>query len=399
MQYKPKFNAKYSGINSLQTAEETQTSVTSTLFLGARLWKGASLFFNHEIAGGSGLSSALGVASSTNGETFRVGSADPKLYVARVFFQQFFQLGKNKRNTLQEDEANQIATIVPEKYFAFTVGKICLADFFDDNSYSHDPRTQFMSWGLMDNGAWDYAANTRGYTPSVVLELISPRNELRYAFSMTPTVANGGVMNEKILQANANNIEFTHRYQWHQKQGAIRVLSFWNNADMGNYNQIVAQYPQSPDITLNEKYGRTKIGLLVNAEQQITSSLGAFIKVGWNDGKNETWHFTEIDNSASVGISLNGKKWKRNNDTYGAAIAISGISNAHQNYLKAGGKGFMLGDGNLNYGLEKFFETYYSLALNNHLFISAAYQFVVNPGYNIDRGPVNVFSVRFHTEF
>ncbi len=396
-QYKPKFAAQYSGTNSLQPNEETQTSITSSLFATARLWKNANFIFNPEIAGGSGLSSALGVASSTNGETFRVGTADPKLYFARIAFRQLFSL--DKKYTTQSNGVNQLAGEVPEKYVSITIGKISLCDYFDVNSFSHDPRKQFISWGLMNNGAFDYAANTRGYTPSFMIERVSEKNEWRYAFSMVPTTANGSDMNSQIQKANSETIEFAHHFQWKQKAGAIRLMSFLTTTDLGNYNQAVAQNTINPNITSTEIYGRTKYGFFVNAEQWLTSSVGVFLRAGWNDGQNETWHFTEIDQSLSGGISGNGKKWNRNDDTWGAAIAISGISKAHQNYLKAGGKGFMLGDGNLNYGLENVFETYYSYSLmSNYLFLSVFYQLVVNPGYNTVRGPVNVFSVRFHYE-
>ncbi|MFM2224196.1 MAG: hypothetical protein RJA07_398 [Bacteroidota bacterium] len=398
MQYKPAFKAKYTNADaySLQPNEETQTSITSTLFAGARLWKNGSVYFNPEIAGGSGLSSALGVASSTNGETFRVGSAEPKLYVARMYFKQLFSL--SKPSTYQSSGLNQLASNMPEKYIAVTIGKVSLGDFFDYNSFSHDPRTHFISWGLMNNGAWDYAANTRGYTPSIVIEYFTKKNEIRCATSMVPTTANGGKMNEKITQANASTFEFVHHYKYKNKDGAIRLLSFFTTTDMGNYAQAMMQ-TSTPDLTANRMYGRTKYGFCINAEQWLTSSIGLFARAGWNDGKNETWHFTEIDKTLSLGLAGNGLKWKRTADTYGIAMVFSGLSNQHKNYLKAGGKGFILGDGNLNYGLENVTEAYYSVALNkNNIFLTATYQLVINPGYNKDRGPAHVFSVKCHFE-
>ena len=391
------FKASYSGDNSLQTAEETQTSITVTLFATARLWHNANLICNPEIAGGSGLSSALGVASSTNGETFRVGSTEPKLYLARLALRQLFALNHNQ--TPQVSSANQLAGNIPTKYFSITFGKISLGDYFDFNSFSHDPRTHFIAWGLMNNGAWDYAANTRGYTPTLLFELVNPVNEFRLATSQVPTVANGGEMNPNLTKANAETFEFVHHYQFKKKDGAVHLMSFLTNTDMGNYKEILQQEPINPNIVDNRMCGRTKYGFCLNVEQWLNSSSGVFFRAGWNDGKNETWHFTEIDQSLSFGIAGNGNKWKRENDSWGAALAISGISKDHQAYLKAGGNGFMLGDGNLNYGLENVFETYYSFALNsNNLFLSVFYQLIVNPGYNRDRGPANVFSVRLHAE-
>ena len=396
-QNKTSFSAKYSGVNSLTTAAESQTSLTSTLYLGARLWSGAHAFLNPEIAGGSGLSGALGIASATNGETFRIGDPAPKMYIARLFFTQIFSL--TQASTTQASDLNQLAGRMPTKYISVTLGKISISDFFDDNKFSHDPRSQFMSWGLMSNGAWDYPANTRGYTPSVVLEYVTPTDEIRYAFSLVPTVANGGDMDWNISKAGSNTLEYTHRYKISNQDGAIRLLGFFTNAHMGNYREAVALNPSNPNIHSVEKYGNTKYGFGINAEQNITKELGCFFRASWNDGNNETWAFTEIDRSLSAGLSLTGESWKRKNDNVGLAYVVSGISNAHQSYLKAGGNGFILGDGNLNYTPEHLTELYYSFQLNPNIYFSATYQLVFNPGYNADRqGPVNVFSGRLHIQ-
>jgi high affinity Mn2+ porin len=402
-QFKPGFSAPYTGDNSLHPEKESQTSITNTIFAGARLWKGASIFVNPELAGGSGLSQALGIASATNGETFRIGNPAPKIYVARLYYHQVFaildrSIAIDSQFVQMSSDANQLATREPIKYFAITVGKIGIADYFDDNKFSHDPRSQFMSWALMDNGAWDYPANTRGYTPSVVLEYVSPKHELRYAFSLVPVTANGSIMDWNIAKAGSNNLEYTHRHKIRNKKGAIRFLAFFNNAFMGNYQQSIALNPTNPDIKSTRKYGHTKYGFTLNAEQNFTKDLGGFFRASWNNGKNETWAFTEIDRSISAGLSLTGMRWKRESDNVGLAYVASGISKDHRAYLKAGGKGFMLGDGNLNYALEHLTEFYYSAELvKNQIYLTGAYQLVVNPGYNHDRkGPVNVLSVRLH---
>jgi high affinity Mn2+ porin len=395
-QIKSSFKADYSGTNSLVTQKESKTSITSTFFLGARLWKGASLFFNPELAGGSGLSQTLGIAGATNGETFRVGDASPKIYLARLFFKQTIALSKNK--TYQKSDFNQLAGNLPDKFFSFTVGKIGVADFFDKNKFSHDPRTQFMCWALMDNGAWDYPANTRGYTPSVVLEYVTSKHEIRYAISLVPLSANGNVMNWNISKAFSNSLEYTHKHTFKKQDGAIRLLGFFTTANMGNYNQSIALNPQNPDIKSTRKYGHTKFGFTLNGEQNITNNLGIFFRAGWNDGNNETWAFTEIDRSVSAGISLSGSSWKRENDNVGLAFVSSGISKPHANYLNAGGLGFMLGDGKLNYAWEKLAELYYSAELvRNNIYFTATYQILVNPAYNYNRrGPVSIFSLRLH---
>jgi high affinity Mn2+ porin len=394
-QFKPAFKAIYSGQNSLVPEAEDKLSVTSTLFCGAKLWQGANVFFNPEIAGGSGLSNSLGVAASTNGETYRIGSSTPQFELARLFFNQFFSL--NKETEYQEGDINKLSGNIPTEYFSFIIGKVSVSDYFDNNKFSHDPRTQFMSWALMSNGAWDYPANTKGYTPSVILEYVTPKYELRYGFSLVPKSANGMIMNWNISKAGSNTLEYTQNYTLDGKNGTFRILSFFTTANMGNYNQSIALNPSAPDITATRKDGRTKYGFGFSADQYISKDVGVFFRASWNDGNNETWMFTEIDRSVSIGISSNGSSWRRQNDNVGLAFVTSGISAPHRNYLKAGGKGFMLGDGNLNYSWENLTELYYSLELLKNIYISGAYQFLVNPGYNKDRGPVNVFSIRVHS--
>jgi high affinity Mn2+ porin len=393
-QFKPAFNAKYTGQNSLVPQAETKRSITSTLFFGAKLWQGAGIYINPEIGGGAGLSSSLGVGASTNGETYRIGDPAPAFELARLYYRQIISL--NKESSFQESDINKLEGNIATKYISIIIGKICVSDFFDNNRYSHDPRTQFMSWALMSNGAWDFPANTKGYTPSLILEYVTPRYELRYGFSLVPTQPNGMVMNWDINKAGSHSLEYTYNYTIEGKKGAFRLLSFFTTANMGNFNQSIELNPLAPDLLTTEKYGHNKYGFGINCEQEINKELGVFLRSSWNDGNNETWIFTEIDHSLSFGISLNGNRWKRQNDNIGLAYVVSGLSTPHLNYLKAGGMGFELGDGNLNYGLEQLTEIYYSMELTKYLFVSGTYQFILNPGYNKDRGPVNVFSVRFH---
>jgi high affinity Mn2+ porin len=403
-QSKSAFSTNYSGDNSLSSESENQTSITSTLFLGARLWQGGSVFLNPEIAGGSGLSKTCGVAASTNGETFRVGDPQPKVYLARLFYHQIFSISNSRE--YQEDDYNQISGSHPTHYLGITIGKISIADYFDNNQYSHDPRTQFLSWGLMSNGAYDYPANTRGYTPSILLEYVSPTNEIHYGISLVPLIANGNDMNWNISKAKSQVVEYTHRYKMNGRKGAVRFLSFYTSTNMGNYRQSIASIPLNtliyvaPEIEQTRKYGNTKYGFGFNAEHEINSFAGCFFKASWNDGNNETWAFTEIDRSMSAGLSLSGDCWKRKNDRFGIAQVISGLSNSHKEYLSAGGNGFMLGDGHLNYGNEYLTEMYYSAELlKNQIYLTGTYQLLINPGYNLDRkGPVNIISVRLHVE-
>jgi high affinity Mn2+ porin len=397
-QYKPGFSAPYTGNNSLLTGEETQTSLTTTLFGGARLWKGMEAYFNPEMSGGSGLSKTLGIAGFPNGETFRVGGAEPKIYIARLYFTQNFEWGNDKEYI--EDDVNQLAGWKSKRYLKVTVGKFGMADFFDGNEFSHDARSQFMNWSLMDNAAWDYPANTRGYVFGAVAELGQPNWALRFGYTMTTTSANGAIWDERISHANTQTLEYEKRYLLSGHKGTLRLLAFRNNGKMGGYRDAIDQNPTAPDVDATQAYGTHKYGFGISADQYLTNDFGVFAKVSYNDGKTETWAFTEIDRSLSLGAVLKGTSWRRKDDELGLAFVGNGISKDHQDYLAAGGYGFIIGDGQLNYSPELIAEVYYKLNAYQHkLWLSPDYQFIANPAYNRDRGPVNVFSLRAHVEF
>jgi len=398
-QYKPAFNSPYVGPNSLSGKEEKQNSVTATLFLGVRLWKGAEVYINPEIAGGSGLSGAFGLAASTNGETFRVGDPSPTLYLGRGYLKQTIAIGKD--STRIEEHADQLGHKEPVSYLRFMVGKYSLGDIFDLNTYANSPRMQFMNWGLMNNAAWDYAANTRGYTYafSAMLKL----KDMSYAasLSMLPVIANGQDLNSNLGEEYGINAEVDRTYKIKGQPGTIRLLGYYNNAHMGNYKDAIqnAAGVSTPDLIATRQYGRSKTGIGLNAEQQVSSTTGLFLRAGWNDGQNETWCFTEADQTISAGVNINGVNWKRADDNIGLGIVVNGLSQNHRNYLADGGLGFQLGDGKLNYANETAAELYYSFKpLSSGIWLTGDYQYILNPGYNSDRGPVNVFSLRVHVE-
>ncbi|GAA3968049.1 carbohydrate porin [Mucilaginibacter dorajii] len=394
----PAFHAPYSGTNSLQPAAEEALSLTTTLFAGARLWKGASVYFNPEISGGRGFSSAVGVAGFPNGETFRIGSAAPALYLARLFYRQYIALGTAVDTVA--DDINQVSELVPRKRITITAGKFAIADMFDNNSYSHDPRTQFMNWSLMSAGAWDYPANTRGYTEGLVIEYATPGWVVRLGTVLVPTYANGPTLDAHYSKAQGDVIEIQKNLTLGKHKGTIRLLGFRNVSKAPNYRDVIKGYTNhtdSLDVINGHKYGGVKYGFGINGEQELTTDLGLFFRTSWNDGQTATWAFTEIDHSGSVGLNLAGNRWHRPDDTFGIAAVINGISKAHRDYLATGGDGFIIGDGRLsNYKTENIAEAYYSARINNYLHLSAGYQFIANPAYNGDRGPVNVFSVRVH---
>ena len=402
-QYQPAFNSPYSSQNSLHAAEDKENSITSTLYLGIRLWKGAEIYINPEVAGGSGLSGAFGLAASTNGETFRVGDPSPTLYLARGYFAQTFQLGKAGTTNVPE-AYNELGGGKPNNYLKFIIGKMALSDIFDNNVYASSPRSQFMNWCLMNNGAWDYAANLRGYTYAFATILQQGNMTYKAALATLPVTANGSDLNTDLSQEYAINAEIDHASKIHKRNGNIRLLGYYNNGHMGNYADALTQsvvLSQPPNIIGTRQYGRTKTGIGLSADQQINDFAGVFLRAGWNDGKNETWAFTEADRELSAGLSLTGAEWHRENDNVALAVDINGLSADHKNYLAAGGMGFQLGDGKLNYANETAVELYYNfkpMAISG-LWLTADYQLVLNPGYNADRGPVNVFSFRVHVEF
>lgn len=401
-QYHPPFYALYSGTNSLKNnVYEYDPSLSSTLFFGVKLGKRAQVHFDPEVSGGSGFSSITGIAGFPNGEIYRVSSPSPHIYVARLFLRQIVPLS-TETGKYNNDAQDQVACNDPLSYIAITAGRFSLMDYFDKNAYSHDPRSQFYNWALMGNGAWDYAANTRGYTYGIAIELIKPRWTLRFASVTVPTVANESVMDPQILHSRADNLEFEYPYKLGSKNGTIRLVSYLNEAHMGNYRKAIEwgiKNDTTPDITKVEAEGRTKLGFGINIEQELSPDIGFFLRTGWNDGQNETWAFTEIDRTFSTGISILGENWKRKDDILGIAVIINGLSAAHRDYLKSGGYGFIIGDGNLNYATENIFECYYSYKLKGYsLWISPDYQFVLYPAYNKDRGPVNIFGIRVHIE-
>ena len=396
-QIKSGIHAPYSGAHSLNPNAERASTLTATIFWSEKLWKHAAIYVNPEVAGGGGISQAQGIAGFSNGEAFRVGQPAPAFYLARFFIQQTISLSE-KRISIGEN-ANEAYKTKPEKYIDLIFGKFSNADYFDKNSFSHDPRTQFLNWSLMSNGAWDYAANVRGYTVGGIIEYGTENFSWRTGLTLLPLQANGNDLNFKISKARAWVTEIEKIFLINKRKTIIRLLAYHNTANMGNYNQAVLQW-ESPDITQTRAYGRTKYGFGINAEQDLNNGIGIFARSSWNDGKNESWAFTEIDRSVSLGMQFEGYRWKRPKDTFGVGAVLNGISKEHQTYLAAGGLGFIIGDGRLNYKNEFATEIYYKANLfSDTFFLSPNIQYVNNPGYNKDRGPAFLGAIRVHIQF
>lgn len=393
------FPSPYSGPFSLQARREAEVSLTTTLFLGVRLARNTQLYVNPEVAGGRGFSGVNGLANQYNGELPRVGIATPTPYLARGFIQQDFRLGDESENI--SSDANQLAGTRPLKRYTVVVGRFSLTDFFDNNRYSHDPRTQFMGWATMYNGAWDYPADTRGYTWGWVHELHMANWSLRYATAAMPTVANGPRFDRRIFRDQGNVVEGELRYTAHSHPGTVRLLGYINHARAGNYGDSIRLAEQTgtvPDVTATRRVGTAKYGTGISADQELAKDLGVFIRLGWNDGKTESFAFTAIDRLASGGVSVAGSRWHRPDDNVATALTVSGISGVHADYLARGGNDFLIGDGALRYGPEYTWESYYNAQVLPGFFVGFNVQHYWNPAYNRDRGPLWIANLRLHLE-
>lgn len=399
-QYHGTFNSPYSSPYSLQPYTERDASLTTTLFLGLRLAKNTTLYFDPEIAGGRGFSGVNGLANSSNGELPRVASATPKPYLARLYISQDFGFS-DEMESVESDE-NQLGGQRPVNRYTITAGRFTLTDFFDNNKYSHDPRSQFIGWAVMYNGAWDYPADVRGYTWGWVHEIHTRHWSFRYASAAMPRVANGLRFDRRLFVNRGDVLEAERRYTIGGHAGTLRALNFENHANAGTYQQAIhdaAQNGVAPDIISTRRNGTLKYGFGLNAEQEIAKDIGVFGRLGWNDGKTESFAFTAIDRLATIGVSVGGERWHRKFDVAASEITVNGLSAVHRQYLALGGHDFLIGDGALNYGLETIWESYYNARLTPWLFITFDVQHIANPAYNRDRGPLVVPSARVHMEF
>ena len=392
------FDSPYEGENSFQSRKETRGSFTATLFVGRRLWTGGEAFVNVEAIAGQGLSRVLGLAGPPNGETYRVDSTQLKANLARVFLRQTFVL-RGGETDRQEDEENQLAGARSSRRIVVTAGKISGTDVFDGNTYAHDPRSQFNNWSLWANAAWDYPADTRGYTWGLALELYRDAWAVRLGSFLEPQEANGLEFDHDVSQAHGDVLEIEHRHALCGRPGAVKLLAYWNHARMGVYREALALAPSAPDVTATRAAGRSKYGFGVNVEQEAGPGLGVFLRAGWNDGKTESWAFTEVERTLAFGATQTGDPWKRPRDLFGVALALNGVNADHRDYLAAGGLGFMLGDGALHASSEVVLDAFYRAALMPFAAVSVEVEHYWNPAFNRDRGPVTIFGLRLHAEF
>ena len=398
----PPFHAPYNGANSLDPNYEKATSRVLTLYTGARLDDSTEVLVDIEEAGGSAISTGLGLAGATDLDIVRNPLLSKQPYLARAMIHKVFALSKDK----VENGRDYLSLFndLPRRRLEIRFGKFSMPDFLDINSAGSDTHLQFMNWTTDNNGAWDYAADTRGYTVGVIADYEDRNWGFRFGEALMPKVANGIDLVWKPWQAHADNWEYELRYGFiPHKSGVVRLLAYENYANMGIYRDAVAQFraglTSHPEITNHPWHITRKYGFGVNVEQSLTSNITAFGRFGWDNGKTESFAYTEVDQTVEAGLGANGSIWHRTHDRAGVAFVTNAIAKDHQIYLADGGLGFLLGDGALNYGRENIVESYYTAHIWRGIYVAPDLQHIQNPGYNRDRGPVLVPSLRGHVEF
>lgn len=400
------FHAAYSGKNSLGPGYQKGISRVFTLYTGVRLNHSTEVLVDVEDASGGGLSNALGLAGITNLDVVRIpGQGSPLStapYLARGMIHTVFALSDDK---IENDRTPlSLFDELPRRRLELRFGKFSLADFLDQNVAGSDSHFQFTNWTVDQNGAWDFAADTRGYTVGLTADYEDRNWGVRFVEALMPKVANGIDLVWKPWQAHAENWQYElRRGLFPKKAGAIRLLAYTNYANMGIYREAVAKFEQGfvprPEITDHPWRITRKYGFAANLEQSLNRDLTAFARFGWNNDKTESFAYTEVGQTVALGLGANGLLWHRRYDRAGVALASNAISRDHQAYLANGGSGFLLGDGALHYGRENIVESYYTLHLWRGVYVAPGVQHINNPGYNRDRGPVLVPSFRLHLEF
>ena len=395
----PAFRSPYQGANSLPGSGEGRETWDATLYAGVRLWQGAELWINPELDQGFGLADTHGVAGFTSAEAYKVGADYPYAELQRAFIRQTINLGGESQKV--DAGINQFADSYTADRLVLTIGKFSVTDVFDNNKYAHDPRNDFTNWTLADTGTFDYAANPWGYTYGAAAEWYQGNWTLRGGVFDLSTVPNSTDLDPSFSEFQWVG-EIERRYDLWGHPGKLAVTGFLSRSRMGSFADAIAlaALTGGPADTAAVRQYQSRGGVSLNLEQEITSELGFFARAGVANADIEPYEFTDVDRTAAAGFSLNGKQWGRPDDTVGIAGVVNGITKVHEQYLNDGGLGILIGDGMLPHpGPEQIIETYYSYALSASTHLTADYQFIVNPGYNEDRGPVSVFGARFHWQF
>jgi high affinity Mn2+ porin len=420
--FQPGFGALYSGPNSLGTARDREGTITADLFFGAPLWQGAEFHADLLMWQGFGLSNSFGLEAFPNADAYKAGSEAPRFMFSHFFIRQTIGLGGD-----QEDVPDGQFTLPGKRDISrltITAGRLNMAELFDQNTYNHDPHTQFMSWASTML-TWDYPADTIGFTTGLALELNQPNWALRYGWFQLPGLPNGFTSDDRIFSYPVEPGEVTsdgnfwkewgmiteleRRWRICDHPGAIRLQAWVDHGLLASYNAattLLLASPPSPNTPPGAEITipgaafsyRSKYGFGLNWEQEIAKNVGTFARLGWQDGETAAAAFNDVDWTAQLGVSIKGAAWHRPADTFGLLGNLAGASSDQQSFLKAGGTGILNGDGNLTYACEKSLETYYDIFLGAGCRLAFDYQFFADPAFNSDRGPVSVFGVRLHWE-
>jgi high affinity Mn2+ porin len=392
------FKAPYAGRNSLSPDRGAETA-DATLYLGARLWPGAEGWINGELDQGFGLDDTLGAAGFPSGEAYKIGKNQPYLRLPRLFVRQTLNLDDTRQTV--DAAANQLGSSRSANRVVITVGKFSAVDIFDTNQYAHDPRGDFLNWAAIDAGTFDYAADAWGYTVGAAVEWYQNAWTLRGGLFDLSTVPNSVHLDPGFHEFQSI-LELEKRHDIAGRPGRLLLTVFDSRGRMGLLDeavQLAASTGTPVDIAAVRSY-RYRAGASLSLEQQLASDLGAFARLGKAGGNVEPYEFTDIDRTVSMGVSLQGTRWRRADDTLGLAAIDNGISAARERYLNAGGLGILVGDGRLPHpGPEQILETYYSLAVFRFAHLSFDYQWINHPAYNRDRGPASIVAVRLHAQF
>ena len=390
-QAKPAFDAAYTGPASLAPWRETGYSFSATAAFGVRPWTGAELYVDPEVVQGKAMSGLHGLGGMTNGEEQKTSGTSPTFYRARLFLRQTWNLGGDSQPV--DSDMNQLAGSVASRRVVLTAGNLAASDIFDANSQAHDARSQFLDWALVAHGAWDFAADARGYTWGAALEYYDGDWAVRAGRFLLPAESNGLPLDTRIFKHYGDQVEVEHHHAWFGQPGTVRVLAFRDRARMGSFRDALAA-AAPPDVgTVRRERSKTGFGL--SLDQAVAGRAAMFARASRNDGQSETYAFAEIERSLSVGATLQ----VRGADTLGIAAVRNGLSQAHRDYLAAGGIGAFIGDGRLDYHPEQIAETYYKIGLGRYAALSLDWQHIANPAYNGARGPVNVAGVRLHGQY
>ncbi len=408
------FHSPYSGANSLSAEGDRAVSHTYGVYFGMRPWQSRTArtlvdaYLDIEMVRGRGVSRTVGLGGLTNGDVIRQGSADlgSGPYVARAFIRVVHAFD-HERDVVTDRAPDQLPSATSAHRIEVTAGKLAASDIFDLNRYANSTRSQFMNWGLFQNTAWDFAADTRGYTNGATAVLIMPRWSIRVGSFQMPTLANGNVFDANLLRARGDQLELTVTPavgHFGMRAPTVRLLAYVNHARMGIYREALARgkvIDVVPDIVADDQPGRRKSGWGVSVEQPVADSgdTGVWMRLGGNDGRTESFAFTEVDQHVSAGGQLSGARWGRAVDILAVAVVAHGLSGPHRDYLAAGGQGFLLGDGQLAYAHEWIGEAYYRLQPRVGCQITADLQAIANPGYNRDRGPALVPGLRVNLRY